>query len=150
MNQIDLLVMNSLAGLAHGFDKPATCSDETVDCSLVIPFGEVAFFKERAWKPSNWYRRARDVSRQAHPGLSLSSKTRQVAFGTSSLKGKDLSDPANFLVQQHDCKLLSIPTLFLLKYSAPLGVHDVDHSKTFKEAISQQMQKKLQQRLLYA
>ncbi len=140
MNQLDLLLKNSLAGLAAGYDDSlAEASAESVK------FASVAFFRESSWKPCSWYRNARESCRSSHPGLSISKTRNQIAFGSSSLEGRD--PHTTLFASPDECSVLGRKTAFLLQYSAPLNVFDVDYSKTAIEDLSPKLKVELERKL---
>ncbi|HPW59414.1 MAG TPA: hypothetical protein PLK58_12280 [Candidatus Rifleibacterium sp.] len=140
MNQLDLLLKNSLAGLAAGYDDSAAeVSAESVK------FASVAFFRESGWKPCSWYRNAREHGRASHPGLSVAKTRNQIAFGSSSLEGRD--PQTTLFVSPNECQILGKKTAFLLQYSAPLSVFDVDYSRTSVADISPALKDELERKL---
>jgi len=140
MNQLDLLLKNSLAALTAGYnDSTAEISAESVT------FASVAFFRESSWKPCSWYRNAREHGRASHPGLSVSKTRNQIAFGSSSLEGRD--PDTTLFVSPKDCSILGRKTAFLLQYSAPLNIYDVDFSRTAIADISPWLKNELERKL---
>ncbi len=140
MNQLDLLLKNSLLGLAAG-----SCDDEAEILSGSVEFGCVAFFRESSWKPSAWHCNAREYSRTSHPGLSISNVSSQVAYGSSRLEERN---PATTLiVSPSDCPILDRKTAFLLQYSAPLSIFDIDFRKTAVADLSPRLKKELERKL---
>ncbi len=69
-----------------------------------IPFGNIGFIKERFWKESPNYREPRKP-RRSHPGLSLSSNTALLAFGSSNVDNYDRYDPNYFFVNPDECPI---------------------------------------------
>lgn len=142
MNQLDLLLQNSLADLAAGFDL----NDANATDPSQLEFGTVAFFKESSWRPFSWHRNAKDKTRASHPGLSTATNRNQVAFGSSKLEDRD---PATTLfVTPAQCTILDRKTAFLLQYSAPLNIYDVDFRKTAIAKISPNLNKELKRKLV--
>jgi hypothetical protein len=140
MNQLDLLLQNSLASLAAGYDdEPARQRPESLE------LGCVAFFRESSWKPYAWHRNARQNKRHSHPGLSIASGKDQVAYGSSRIEGRE--PQTTLLVKPTDCSLLNRPTAFLLQYSAPLNIFDIDFRKTAIAEISSKLKKELNRKL---
>lgn len=139
MNQLDLLLQNSLAALAGG------CAAESSAFPVEsLEFGCVAFFKESSWKPYSWHRNAHE-HRSSHPGISISDTNNQVAYGSSKLENRD--PDTTLFVTHDDCSILGRTTAFLLQYSAPLTVFDVDFRKTAVEKVSASLEKKLKRKL---
>ncbi len=140
MNQLDLLLRNSLAGLAAGYD------DSVAEVSAQsVKFASVAFFRESSWKPCSWYRNAHEYGRTSHPGLSVAKTRNQIAFGSSSLEGRD--PQTTLFVSPRDCSILGRKTAFLLQYSAPLNIFDIDYSRTTTADISPELKSELERKL---
>ena len=144
MNSFDLLLKLSLEqSVSHLLaDNPET---ETAADNL-LPLGNVAFFKESAWKNSDFYAKPARF-RAAHPGLSLSSSNLKIAFGTSRLDGRDWSDSSLFLVNKSQCKILSKDVVFLLKSVAPLSLFQIDYRLDDSAELSSDALKELKKRL---
>jgi hypothetical protein len=140
MNQLDLLLKNSLANLSASYE-------DSENCPLInsIAFGCAAFFRESSWKPYSWHRDVKEHRRSSHPGLSISRSHNQVAFGSSHVEGRE-SDKT-LLVSPRDCSVLTCKTAFLLQYSAPLNVFDIDFRKTSIADLSKRCQKELERKL---
>jgi hypothetical protein len=139
MNQLDLLLQNSLAQLA----METTTGEAEVSDSL--DFATAAFFRESCWKSFDWHRAASGQKRTSHPGLSISSRNNQVAFGSSKTDGRE---PATTLiVTPADCSILERRTAFLLQYSAPLTIFDVDYRRSATAKISPELEQELKRKL---
>ncbi|NLF98286.1 MAG: hypothetical protein GX569_16260 [Candidatus Riflebacteria bacterium] len=139
MNQLDLLLQNSLAQLAM------EASTDQAEVTESLSFATAAFFRESCWKSLDWHRAASGHKRTSHPGLSISHRQNQVAFGSSKT---DDRDPATtLLVSPADCPILERKTAFLLQYSAPLTIFDVDCRRSATAKISPELEHELKRKL---
>lgn len=139
MNQFDLLLRNSLAALAG----ETACLTETGNVES-LEFGTVAFFKENSWKLCTWHQSSCQ-KRSSHPGLSIATGCNQIAFGSSKIADRD--PKTTLIASSAECSILKRPTAFLLQYSAPLNVFDIDFRKTATAKISQKLELQLQRKL---
>lgn len=113
------------------------CCDENKNdlLPLPIPFGNIAFIKERFWKFSGKYREPAS-KRSSHPGLSLSSKNCLLAFGTSKTTNRERNRKDYFLVYPSDCPILKKQCLFITSIIIPGDQTMIDRSKTSYEPLS--------------
>jgi len=139
MNQLDLLLHNSLAQLA----MEASSGEAKVSESL--SFATAAFFRESCWKSLDWHRKASGHKRTSHPGLSISTRHNQVAFGSSKTSGRN--PDTTLIVSPADCSILECTTAFLLQYSAPLTIFDIDFRRSATARISAELEQELNRKL---
>lgn len=144
MNSFDLMLKLSLEQSVSDFLAGDSKADSVPE--NLLPLGNVAFFKESAWKNSDFYIKPARF-RAAHPGLSLSSSNLKIAFGTSKLDNRDWSDSSLFLVNRNQCKILSRDVVFLLKSVAPLSLFDIDYRLDDSAKLSLDALKELKKRL---
>lgn len=98
-NLSDSFILIHLQSLAH--------CDENLEEDFIeerIPFGNIGFIKEKFWKRSPNYRTPRKY-RRSHPGLSISSQTALLAFGSSNVDNYDHNDKNYFFVNPEDCQI---------------------------------------------
>ena len=98
-NLSDTFILEHLQTLAYFGENP----EENFTDSR-IPFGNIGFIKERFWKESPNYREPGKY-RRSHPGLSLSSNTALIAFGSSNVDNYDRKDPNYFFINPDECAI---------------------------------------------
>jgi hypothetical protein len=139
--RIDMLRWQRYAEDKKKYDMPLNQEPE-----VTLPLGCVAFFKESAWSSARFYKRHKK-KRLAHPGLSLSSNSLRVAFGTSQMGERDFSSNKVFLLKSEDCRILKKDAVFLLNNTLELSVFDVDCRLDDFAEISAEAMKRLEEKL---
>ncbi len=125
MNLTDDYLLASLATLAN-IDSCNATFEVVLDYN--IPFGNIAFIKEKFWKLGYKYKESKE-KRGSHPGLSISEAGDRVAFGSSQLSNRDKKDKNNFFVNQDECEIIKKNMVFLLNTYIPTSFDMIDKSK---------------------
>ena len=127
----DALLLASLEALAL---PDSASSPEEVSICYKIPFGNIAFIKEKFWKLGERYKESKE-KRCSHPGLSISEDGDLIAFGSSQLENRDPKDKNHFFVDKNDCPILTKRMVFLLNTTIPATVNMIDSRKTSYEKL---------------
>ena len=118
MSLIDIILKQELQNLLAA---TSDCDDVSI-----VPLGNVAFFRENVWKQHFEYIEA-STKRLSHPGLSISSRRRQIALGTSKTENRQYFN--TLFISPDDCNLVSKNTVFLLTMSVPADIFNLDRRK---------------------
>ena len=139
MNITDDYLLASLATLAN-IDSCNAPLEVVLDYN--IPFGNIAFIKEKFWKLGNKYKESRE-KRGSHPGLSISENGNKIAFGSSQLNNRDRKDKNNFFVNKDECEIINKNMVFLLNTHIPTAFDMIDKRKTLYSELCPQKMKEL-------
>ena len=137
----DLLLLKSLETLANL--ESTDCHPDGIFYGSKIPFGNIAFIKERFWKLSTNYIEPGD-KRGSHPGLSISSDNNIVIFGSSQLSNRNPKSSNYFFVHRNECAILSKNMVFIFDTQIPATTDMIDTKKTtYYEPLCDQKMKEL-------
>jgi len=120
---LDPFILQDLQSLAYVGNNDS--ENKTLDTN--IPFGHIAFINENFWKNQSFHKKSSE-HRTSHPGLSISSSEKKVAFGTSRTDGRS-NDKNIFWVSPKECDILNKTAVFLLSCWAPADVYQIDTRK---------------------
>lgn len=120
---IDLLLLQELQSLASVGNNDS--DNNTLETN--IPFGHIAFINEKFWKNQRFHKKSAE-QKTSHPGLSISSTEKKVAFGTSRTDGRS-NDKNIFWVSPKECDILKKTAVFLLSHWAPADIFQIDTRK---------------------
>ena len=149
MNSLDILISLSIEQLGRQYTSAAKLrTSKGNSYKTSFDFGQVAFFKELVWSRSSKYRKSKS-KRRSHPGLCISKNTSLVSFGSSKTEGREKNDPKLFFVNSSDSPILSSrpETVFLLFYSVPASIWDIDTSKSTVGDLQTKTRKRLRKRI---
>ena len=134
---IDAILLSSLETLS------LLESNNNVEClEAKIPFGNIAFIKEKFWKLGAGYKESA-VTRKSHPGLSISENGNKIAFGSSQLNNRDRNDKNYFFVNKNECEIISKNMVFLLDTCIPTAFNMIDKRKTLYSELCPKKMKEL-------
>ena len=131
----DLLLLKSLETLAN-LDSNNNFFES------MIPFGNIAFIKEKFWKLSPQYIKPGE-KRSSHPGLSISSDKNIVIFGSSQLSNRNPKSKNYFFVNHDECAILSRNVVFIFDTQIPATIDMIDIKKTYYEPLCEKKMKEL-------
>ena len=141
----DLLLLKSLEVLANPGSIDCYLSDGLL--SKKIPFGNIAFIKERFWRQSVNYIEPGE-KRASHPGLSISSNEDIVIFGSSQLDNRDPNNKNYFFVNKDQCPILNRNMVFIFDTRIPAITDMIDTTKdTFYEPLCEKKMKELEEKM---
>ena len=137
----DLLLLKSLETLAAL--GSSDCQPDTDIYGAKIPFGNIAFIKERFWKLSVNYIEPGE-KRSSHPGLSISPDDNIIIFGSSQRDNRDPNDKNYFFVDKDECSILSKNMVFIFDTRIPATREMIDTTKgTYFEPLCEKKIKEL-------
>ena len=137
---IDTLLISSLSTLSEceGIDIENIINSK----SQKIPFGNVAFIKEKYWRNSLSYKESAS-KRKSHPGLSISSESNLVIFGSSQLRNRDKNNKNYFFVNHNECPILNKNVVFVFDTFISATINMIDITKTYYEPLCERKMKEL-------
>lgn len=145
MLELDIMRLDD-AFLLSQLEALAFCEEnKDIDLFRPIPYGNIAFIWEKFWKKGDNYRAQNEHNkkRKSHPGLSVSSKSNQLVFGSSKIKNRDRTDSNLFFVKEKDCQILKKDVVFILDTWINGDISMIDQSQTLYAPISEEKQKEL-------
>ena len=135
---IDVLLISNLETLACLEDNESELQNNGF--KQRIPFGNIAFIKEKFWKLGEKYLEPHN-KRSSHPGLSVSTKDDKVVFGSSQTDNR--FGPNFFSVKPTECPILTKEVVFILDTYIYATISMIDYKKTSYEPLCEEKMKEL-------
>ena len=140
---VDRLLLESLETLANIESDDCQANNGSNEfLNAKIPFGNIAFIKERFWRLSVKYIEPLE-KRTSHPGLSISSNENIVIFGSSQLDNRDPNNKNYFFVNKDECPILTKNMVFIFDTQIPATKNMIDRTKTYYEPLCEEKMKEL-------